>query len=104
MKRIFPNDDGAAERLAWLRLARCKGVGALTFARLLERFGSAGRALDALPELRAHGTWSVGRPPETGTLEAELDGLARAGGGLGRKSTRLDSRHANISSAVFCLK
>jgi DNA processing protein len=82
MKRTLPDDDGAAERLAWLRLARCEGVGALTFARLLERFGSAGRALDALPELRARGTWSVGRPPETGTLEAELDGLAKAGGRL----------------------
>jgi DNA processing protein len=82
MKRTSPIDDGAPERLAWLRLARCEGVGALTFARLLERFGSAGRALDAVPELRARGTWSVGRPPEAAAVEAELDGLARAGGRL----------------------
>src|SRR3712207_6900836 len=30
--------------------------------------------------------------------------LADAGGGLDRKSTRLNSSHANISYAVFCLK
>src|SRR3712207_8180269 len=30
--------------------------------------------------------------------------LHRDGGGLDRKSTRLNSSHANISYAVFCLK
>src|SRR3712207_7133544 len=30
--------------------------------------------------------------------------LARGGGSLDRKSTRLNSSHANISYAVFCLK
>src|SRR3712207_8495956 len=30
--------------------------------------------------------------------------LARPAGGLDRKSTRLNSSHANISYAVFCLK
>src|SRR3712207_8791900 len=37
--------------------------------------------------------------PSVGAL---LDGLRRAG--LDRKSTRLNSSHANISYAVFCLK
>src|SRR3712207_8219164 len=31
-------------------------------------------------------------------------GPAQRGGGADRKSTRLNSRHANISYAVFCLK
>src|SRR3712207_8327139 len=31
-------------------------------------------------------------------------GVAAPGGGLDRKSTRLNSSHANISYAVFCLK
>src|SRR3712207_8205005 len=31
-------------------------------------------------------------------------GAHRAGGGRDRKSTRLNSSHANISYAVFCLK
>src|SRR3712207_9338353 len=39
-------------------------------------------------------------------LPAHGEGLVvqRARGGLDRKSTRLNSSHANISYAVFCLK
>src|SRR3712207_7477762 len=37
------------------------------------------------------------------TLEAVL-GAIHISGGLDRKSTRLNSSHANISYAVFCLK
>lgn len=43
--------DHARERLAWLRLIRSENVGPVTFYRLLQRFGSAARALDALPSL-----------------------------------------------------
>jgi DNA processing protein len=43
------------ERLDWLRLIRSENVGPITFHRLLERYGSAARALDALPELAARG-------------------------------------------------
>src|SRR3712207_8607853 len=43
-----------------------------------------------------------------GSRRAELPALPPPGDGRGapadRKSTRLNSRHANISSAVFCLK
>lgn len=46
------NDD---ERLARLRLIRSENVGPVTFRHLLLRFGSAGRALDALPDLAARG-------------------------------------------------
>lgn len=42
----------ADEVVAWLRLARSEGVGPLTFADLLARFGSAEAALDALPGLQ----------------------------------------------------
>ncbi len=41
------------EVLARLRLARTDGVGPVTFRRFLARYGSALRALDALPELAA---------------------------------------------------
>src|SRR3712207_8911718 len=37
-------------------------------------------------------------------LEADHLGLAQAAAGQDRKSTRLNSSHANISYAVFCLK
>ena len=42
-----------AEALARLRLARTEGIGPLTYQRLLERHGSAGAALAALPRLAA---------------------------------------------------
>lgn len=39
------------ERIAWLRLIRTESIGPVTFYSLLEKFGSAGEALYALPEL-----------------------------------------------------
>lgn len=45
----------AAERFDWLRLIRSENVGPRTFSRLLERFGSAGAALAALPDLARKG-------------------------------------------------
>ncbi len=44
-----------AERLARLRLARSEHVGPVTFKKLVERFGSAVKALEALPELARRG-------------------------------------------------
>ncbi|WP_043642717.1 DNA-processing protein DprA [Caenispirillum salinarum] len=44
-----------AERLDWLRLIRSENVGPVTFRRLLDRFGSAGEALRALPDLARRG-------------------------------------------------
>src|SRR5947209_13618794 len=51
-----------------------------------------------------------GRDPEAGFRRGAHVGSARdtrrpgAGAGADRKSTRLNSSHANISYAVFCLK
>lgn len=44
-----------AERRDWLRLSRSENVGSASFRLLLERFGSAGKALEALPELSRRG-------------------------------------------------
>ncbi|HEX6859304.1 MAG TPA: DNA-processing protein DprA [Caulobacteraceae bacterium] len=44
-----------AERLAWLRLARTENVGPVTFEQLVGRYGSASKALAALPELSRRG-------------------------------------------------
>ena len=43
------------ERLDWLRLIRSTNVGPGNFFRLLERFGTAGKALEAIPDLAHHG-------------------------------------------------
>jgi DNA processing protein len=37
------------EKTAWLRLTRTEGIGAITFYRLIEKYGTASRALEALP-------------------------------------------------------
>lgn len=71
---------GPAERLEWLRLARTEGVGSITFARLIDRFGTAGKALAALPGLRERGTWNVGASASPDEAERELRALAAAGG------------------------
>ena len=47
-----PGPPGTDDLIAVLRLARSEGVGPLTFADLLARFGTAAAALDALPGLR----------------------------------------------------
>src|SRR3712207_8922025 len=43
-------------------------------------------------------------PPASGGASTGGDAAAGAQGGSDRKSTRLNSSHANISYAVFCLK
>lgn len=69
------------ERLDWLRLSRTRGVGPVTFAGLIQRFGSASAALDALPELMK----SKGRKntlPGESEIERELDAIERHGARL----------------------
>jgi DNA processing protein len=63
-------DDRA--RREWLRLARTDNVGAVTFSQLVDRFGSAAEALDALPELARRGGRADLRLPSTAEVEAEL--------------------------------
>ena len=45
----------AAERVAWLRLARTETVGPVAFGHLIRRYGSAAKALEALPGMAARG-------------------------------------------------
>ena len=44
-----------AQRLDWLRLIRSDNVGPVAFRQLVNRFGGAGAALDALPDLARKG-------------------------------------------------
>jgi DNA processing protein len=44
-----------AQKLDWLRLLRSENVGPATFRLLVNRFGSASAAIEALPELSARG-------------------------------------------------
>ena len=47
------SDPHDPERLAWLRLARSRGLGSILFFRLIERYGKARDVLRALPRLEA---------------------------------------------------
>ena len=38
------------EKLSWLQLARSENVGAITFHKLIDRYGTADAAIEALPE------------------------------------------------------
>ena len=54
-----PPSDGLdlsdAEKLARLRLIRSENIGPITFHRLLEQFGTARKALQALPDMAKNG-------------------------------------------------
>lgn len=72
-----------SEKLSWLRLARSENVGPITFYRLVERYGSASEALDALPELAKRG----GRKkpltaPPASAIETEYEELTKHGGDI----------------------
>ena len=72
-----------AERLDWLRLARCENVGPITFFALLARFGTPAAVLDALPALARRG--GRRRPIKVcsrAIAERELEDLIALGGRL----------------------
>ncbi len=68
-----------AERLARLRLARTDRVGPVSFRQLLDRFGTAVRALDALPDLARRAGSSGYELPPVERIEAELAAGERKG-------------------------
>jgi DNA processing protein len=72
-----------AERLDWLRLLRSENVGPITFYQLLQRFGSAAVALEALPGIARKGGRSAGITIcSRAEAERELAALDKAGGRL----------------------
>jgi DNA processing protein len=80
------NSDGTQislsdeQRIDWLRLIRSDNVGPRTFRMLLNRFGDARAALDALPELaRRGGATRLTRIPVRADAERELAAGARRG-------------------------
>ena len=77
----FGADFDAADRLARLRLIRSDGIGPVTFGLLLRRFGSAARALAALPDL-ARRDGALGRIASEQDAAAELAGVSELGGRL----------------------
>lgn len=72
-------DLSDAQRLDWLRLIRTEGIGPRSFRQLINRFGGAAAALEALPDLsRRKGRPVI--PPSRAQTEDEVAALARLGG------------------------
>ena len=69
------------DTLNWLRLARAENVGPITFYRLLEIYGTAEKALNALPELsRRGGRKKPLTAPPMAAIEQEYERLQKMGG------------------------
>ena len=64
--------DAAQERFEKLRLIRSDNVGPITYFQLIARFGSAGAALAALPDLAARGGRRGFAPADPRQIEAEI--------------------------------
>ncbi|MEO3385952.1 DNA-processing protein DprA [Mesorhizobium sp. CAU 1741] len=68
------------QRLQWLRLIRTETVGPATFRELINRYGSAGTAIEMLPELAARGgATRLPRIPDEREVEAEMEAARRNG-------------------------
>lgn len=93
---IAPPDD--EDRISWLQLARTENVGPITFFNFLDYYGSAERALAAIPELAARGGRK--RPlriPPRATAAREYEAVRRAGGDI---LTAADPRYPLALGAI----
>lgn len=70
-----------AQRIAWLRLVRTDNVGPVTFRQLLNRFGSAEAAIEALPDLGRKARRAI-QVISQAQAEDEIAGLSRYGARL----------------------
>ncbi|WP_267420939.1 DNA-processing protein DprA [Methylobacterium sp. GC_Met_2] len=70
-----------AQRLDWLRLIRTEGVGPRTFRTLINRFGGAAAALEAISDLGRRQGKRL-EPPTRAQAEDEIAALARLNGRL----------------------
>ncbi|OCP01234.1 MULTISPECIES: DNA-processing protein DprA [unclassified Ensifer] len=68
------------QKISWLRLIRSDNVGPIAFRDLINHFGTAENALDALPELsRRGGTKQTYRVASASEVERELEAARRHG-------------------------
>ncbi|WP_369027214.1 DNA-processing protein DprA [Qipengyuania sp. RANM35] len=66
------------EAFARIRLLRSPNIGPVSYAMLLQRFGNAGAAIEALPELSARGGRQY-RPARVEAIEREVEAVRAAG-------------------------
>lgn len=89
------------ERLNWLRLSQSENIGPVTFHQLIARYGTATKALEALPELSARG--GLKRSLKICSIEQAETAIARAAKLNAKFVTKLDLGYpaplTHISSA-----
>lgn len=85
------------ERLNWLRLFRSRNVGPITFYKLLEQFGTATAALDALPSMAKRGGAKTFKAFPKSEAEAEIEALEKHGG---RFVIRTDEHYPSLLAQV----
>ncbi|MFG1290667.1 DNA-processing protein DprA [Xanthobacter versatilis] len=97
-----------AQRLDWLRLIRTENVGPRTFRALINQFGGAAAALEALPTLaRRGGRLLPPRIPDLAEAEAEMAALARLGARLvatGEADYPVALRQLDDAPPLICVK
>ena len=77
------NSLSPASRLDWLQLIRTQTIGPVTFHRLIARYGTAAKALAALPDLsRNAGRAAPLKPADRGACEQELKEAEKHGSRL----------------------
>lgn len=87
-----------------LRLARTHRIGPVSYRQLVARFGSAGAALAALPDLVRRSGGRAVRVPQPGEVEAELERVEHLGGTyLFLDSTSYPSALSQLSNAPIAL-
>jgi DNA processing protein len=69
-----------ADAIDRVRLARTPRIGPVGYAQLIARFGTAGAALVALPDLARRSGGSAPKPPSTESIAAEHDRVVALGG------------------------
>ncbi|MFG1383497.1 DNA-processing protein DprA [Xanthobacter versatilis] len=96
------------QRLDWLRLIRTENVGPRTFRALINQFGGAAAALEALPTLaRRGGRLLPPRIPDLADAEAEMSALARLGARVvatGEADYPLALRQLDDAPPLICVK
>ena len=75
--RAADMDD--AERFNRLRLIRSANIGPVSYVQLMMRFGNAGAALQALPDLARRGGGRAPKIADNGAIEAEMAAVKRIG-------------------------
>jgi DNA processing protein len=74
------SDAYPPERLAWLRLARSRGLGGALFFRLIERFGKPSAVIKALPRLQAQLAQKGFELASERQVQEEVEALVGLGG------------------------